>query len=282
MQHHNYKAIMHIKNKYCSQCTENLIHKWSGNPHDIAFHTLLPILPKIISGRCEKCNTKDTIYNTDVVWKRTTNINTKLPLKYWGLQLLCRQKHKHNMNYTKGYPYYCEGWCKYCKNLINISAFYSKNTPPYMSNCIECGPKVEPYYETRFIIKQYDNSWPETFAIISGYATTGQKWTDTTNCNSDHKLHKLISSRKKWAQRLIGYSPTTGHNEPSWATNFSIADACYIGKIFMQDAIYYVKNNKLLLIYCNDPQRQQFYVDQFRTRIDLHNKIIPDKKSTKL
>lgn len=123
------------------------------------------------------------------------------------------------------------------------------------------------YLETRF---RYDGEappLPEEFVILSAYATTGETWSALQNAAADRSLEAELRARGGWLLRLIGYSPTTGHAEPSWATALPLDEACNIGRRYRQDAIYHVRGDLLSVTYC-DARRALVAVGLFRDRLD--------------
>ena len=127
---------------------------------------------------------------------------------------------------------------------------------------------MEPaYFETRFLVEEPVAHWPDEFAIITAYATTGETWTREENEAADHRLHAALSERSDWLIRITGYSPATGHGEPGWAAALPFDAACDLGLEFEQDAIYYVAGDDLSVTYC-DERRNPVAVGGFRERID--------------
>ena len=126
---------------------------------------------------------------------------------------------------------------------------------------------IHPMYLETFLDLGTDwSEQPEQFAIISGYATTGEKWSAERNQRSDERLQKRLVEKGKWLRRITGYSPESGHAEPSWAVDLSFDEACDIGKEFLQDAIYYVERNNLFVSYC-DSRRAKNLIGQFSLKI---------------
>lgn len=122
------------------------------------------------------------------------------------------------------------------------------------------------YFETHFDPAGYDGPWPRQFAIITGYATTGEKWTSEANANADLELHAELARRGVWIQRVIGYSPRTGHAEPGWAAELSFSEACDLGYQFRQDALYSIRDDQLFVSRC-DSRREEILVGSFRERL---------------
>jgi hypothetical protein len=103
--------------------------------------------------------------------------------------------------------------------------------------------------------------------IVSAYATTGERWTDAQNERADRALHGELTARDVWTQRITGFSPDTGHAEPSWATELSLAEARDLGRRFRQDAIYHVLGDRLSVTRC-DPPGPVVAVGEFRVRLE--------------
>lgn len=123
------------------------------------------------------------------------------------------------------------------------------------------------YFHTRFRTEITFDGWPERFAIITAYATTGKVWTDEENQNADERLREVLIAIDLDARRITGYSPTTGHAEPGWAVSMELDAAKQIGQKFHQDAVYFIENGQLQVVNCagtNEP----LFVDEFLNRLD--------------
>ena len=123
------------------------------------------------------------------------------------------------------------------------------------------------YSDTRFRCHVHPESWPEKFAILSAYATTGFTWSPERNASADRALEETLRQRGVWLHRLIGYSPDTQHAEPSWACNMELQEACTLGQEFAQDALYWVEQDQLFVLQCHAPDRRVF-VGGFAERLD--------------
>ena len=124
------------------------------------------------------------------------------------------------------------------------------------------------YFETHFRIAAgtAPDAWPIEFAIISAYATTGEHWSVDQNQTADRMLETEIRNRSVWLRRIVGYSPVSGHAEPSWAVELPCDDARQLGRCFKQDAIYYVRGDELFVTRCDDGS-QLVPVGGFRGRL---------------
>ena len=142
---------------------------------------------------------------------------------------------------------------------------------------------VNPLYLSTFLDLGVDwSEQPEEFAIISGYATTGEKWPTERNQQADEQLHHRLVENGTWLRRVTGYAPDTGHNEPCWAIAISFDEACDIGEEFLQDAIYYVVGDDLFVSHC-DSRRVKTPISKFSLEIrpirctsTLESKLNPD------
>jgi hypothetical protein len=108
--------------------------------------------------------------------------------------------------------------------------------------------------------------WPAQFGIISGYATTGERWPEERNRAADRRLEQRLRAARVWIRRVEVTSPDRSHREPSWAVARPWEDLCDLGKEFLQVAIYYVIGDRLYLSYC-DRRRQLVEVGAFRDRV---------------
>ena len=122
------------------------------------------------------------------------------------------------------------------------------------------------YFETHFRLAEVAVAWPEQFAIITAWATTGEEWTDEENILADQALEAQLKDLNVWMTRITGYSPTTGYAEPGWAVEITFDKACDLGMQFKQDAIYFVLQDELNVSYC-DERRLCVLVDTFRNRV---------------
>lgn len=124
------------------------------------------------------------------------------------------------------------------------------------------------YFETHFEQHEPCQEWPKRFAIITAFATTGERWSEEKNRKADRALESELRNKAKWMRRLTGYSPSNGHAEPGWAVEVDLKEACDIGRRYHQDAIYYVENDRLSVSFC-DGRSGLVEVGTFSSRVDL-------------
>lgn len=123
------------------------------------------------------------------------------------------------------------------------------------------------YFAVRFRTEAEVGDWPDEFAVITAYATTGQTWTDEENEEADRELRHRLGSLSSFVRRVTGYSATTGHAEPGWAVGISFEGACDLALEFKQDAIYFVRHDELCVSLC-DARRALHSVGRFSDRLD--------------
>lgn len=125
----------------------------------------------------------------------------------------------------------------------------------------------EAYFHTRFRCSDPGITWPDRFVILSAQATTGEHWSEAENDAADRQLEKALGDSDCWYCRLTGYSPDTGHAEPSWAADLAPEAGLELGRTFLQDAIYVVADGELWLLDCDNPIVRE-YVGPFVERLD--------------
>ena len=122
------------------------------------------------------------------------------------------------------------------------------------------------YFETLFDAHGFFGEWPAQFAIVTAWATTGTSLSEAANDEADRELELELQRRGSWRQRMTGYSPTTGHAEPGWAVELPFDDACELGQLFLQDAIYFVDADHLYVSHC-DERRRRIHIGEFLCRL---------------
>lgn len=123
------------------------------------------------------------------------------------------------------------------------------------------------YFGVRFFVPAPVLDWPKCFAILSGYATTGEVWAPERNEAADHALGAELAKGGIWLCRITGFFPETGHAEPGWAAALSLDEGCNWGLRYLQDAIYYVEGDALWVSHC-DHRRGLVPVGAFRDRVE--------------
>ncbi len=122
------------------------------------------------------------------------------------------------------------------------------------------------YFETHFDSHGFFGIWPEQFAIVTAWATTGTSKTLAANESANRELRCELQFRGHWHQMVTGYSPTTKHAEPGWAIELPFDEACDLGQKFLQDAICFIAADQLFVSHC-DERRQMVLIGKFHQRL---------------
>ncbi len=123
------------------------------------------------------------------------------------------------------------------------------------------------YFDTRFKLGLPLADLPDSFAIITAHATTGEVWTVEDNNTASETLRAELASSGQLIGTITGYSPVTQHAEAGYAAALEFEEACNIGVQFKQDAIYYVSCGTLFVSYC-DHRRNLNPITRFAKRAD--------------
>jgi len=111
------------------------------------------------------------------------------------------------------------------------------------------------YYETCFELDGDPAELPETWSIVTAYATTGETWTEAQNEAADAALAAELVERGVAKWRITGYSPRTGHAEPGWAIPIGAEEAKALGERHRQHAVYVVEDGILSLRLCKNDHK---------------------------
>ena len=123
------------------------------------------------------------------------------------------------------------------------------------------------YFDTRFKIDLPFSDLPESFAIITANATTGETWTAEENQVASERLRAELTGGGHLLGTITGYSPVTQHAEPGFVAAISFEEACKIGVRFKQDAIYFVSRGTMFVSHC-DHRRSLKPITHFSKRVD--------------
>jgi hypothetical protein len=129
------------------------------------------------------------------------------------------------------------------------------------------GRMTQAYLETRFRTPRPVTDWPRVFVVISACATTGEVWPPERNEAADRALEASLRVCGGWLRRIVGYSPDSGHAEPSWAVDVSVEEGRALGRRFLQDAIFHVEADDLSVVHCEGPGAF-VVIGSFRDRLD--------------
>ncbi len=112
------------------------------------------------------------------------------------------------------------------------------------------------YHTVRFRIAAPIAAWPAEFVLVTGWATTGERWTEAENLAANGRLEAELARSGRWHLPITGYSPESGHAEPGFAVAMSAEEGAALGRRYKQDAIYVVRGNRLTVRYCADGREE--------------------------
>lgn len=123
------------------------------------------------------------------------------------------------------------------------------------------------YFDTHFKLGLPLQALPDSFAIITALATTGEVWSDQQNKAANESLRAELESAGVLLGPITGYSRVTNHAEPGFAASVGFEEACKLGAKYKQDAIYYVSGGTLFVSHC-DHRRSLNPVTRFAERTE--------------
>ena len=110
---------------------------------------------------------------------------------------------------------------------------------------------MNPHYSTTvFRAETPVHGWPSAFAIITACDPNGVTTDEVSNRAHDGRLASLLRERSLRHWRATGGSPDFSHAEPGYAVETSFQDALQIGRLFEQEAIFWIENDELILVDC--------------------------------
>lgn len=126
-----------------------------------------------------------------------------------------------------------------------------------------------PYALTRFEIAVAPAEWPPAFALVTGWATTGESWSESANLAANARLLARLEADGRWHHPVAGVSPDTRDREPGWAVAWPLEAARRLGAEFRQDAIYWIEGDALHVVGCEPESPRHAPLDCFRARLVL-------------
>ena len=97
--------------------------------------------------------------------------------------------------------------------------------------------------------------WPERFALVTGYATTGESWPAARNEQANRRLEEHLVLHGIWHWPVTGYAPATGHEEPGWAVGLDL------------DAVYWIEDDVLYVSFCDERRGRRWVAGSFAERV---------------
>jgi len=113
-------------------------------------------------------------------------------------------------------------------------------------------PRIRPeYFQTVFQTEMPASGWPRQFAVITAWNPEGKEQSQSANEHYHSLLDSHCSSSGIPFWKIAGCSRDLQHCEPGLGVETTLSNALSIGRLFGQEAIYWVKDGHLLLINCH-------------------------------
>jgi hypothetical protein len=113
-------------------------------------------------------------------------------------------------------------------------------------------PFEEEFKSTVFEYQNFPKDWPNSFAILTAYATTGETWTPEQNIEADRQLEAELRKGGHRIHRISGYSNDLETHEEGWAVVMDLKPAWDLAVKYKQVALFYYKDDELLLVYSKE------------------------------
>lgn len=147
-----------------------------------------------------------------------------------------------------------------------MGAINSKTTSGYRVSTAYCPA----YFGTVFFGDPIPAGWLKNFAVVTGYAPTGETWTDARNLLADQALRRRL---RRWQPlRVTGRSTDGQHAEPGWLVPCSKVTAVKIGREFQQDAIFWIQNDHLQVVGTSQQNRRPQSAGRFRAKYSFQRR----------
>ncbi|QYK02077.1 DUF3293 domain-containing protein [Shewanella psychrotolerans] len=105
------------------------------------------------------------------------------------------------------------------------------------------------YQQTQFLLTQTFSPLL-SFAIITAHNPRGEILFPSQNRLLDKQLQRHILKLQYPYRSVVGCSSDKSHMEKSWAITMDKIDAVALGRVFNQNAIYYIEQDQLQLVPC--------------------------------
>lgn len=113
-------------------------------------------------------------------------------------------------------------------------------------------PLPPAYRGSVFLIEDPPAPPPAAFAIITAWNPMDRPTPLEANLAADEALRRLLRNRRIPHFRATGCSPDLSHREPGWACAMPRQDAIELARRFDQRALWWIEDDRLLLVDCAD------------------------------
>jgi hypothetical protein len=132
-----------------------------------------------------------------------------------------------------------------------------------MNDC----PCLNPLYrEAHFQVTKPSNGWPASFGIVTACNPYGNEATDEENERATERLRSELDAASIFFFEATGGSKDMTYQEKGFAITFAaLEEAIQCGKRHHQDAVFWIEDDKLLLVCCKCPRIEN--IDSWEKRV---------------
>jgi hypothetical protein len=124
------------------------------------------------------------------------------------------------------------------------------------------------YFQVRFDAPELPWQRLDFFCIVTGHPTTGERWSEQTTQRAQLQLEAWLVRANLRFWPCAGYSPVTGHREEGFAVVLPFIQAIQLGRLFRQDAVYWVEADRLSVHRCSPGKPDFQVVGYFSNHLD--------------
>lgn len=115
-------------------------------------------------------------------------------------------------------------------------------------------PLPKAYFQTVFVLEGAPSPFPPTFAIVTAFNPMDKVLPLEANTIADGQLKARLLVEGVSPFRALGQCPDGSHSEPGWAFASALESALDIARSFNQRALWWIENDHLHLVGCDNPE----------------------------
>ncbi len=113
------------------------------------------------------------------------------------------------------------------------------------------------YLESVFWSEIRSETWPGAFAVLTAWNPYGEPAAPDENAIREKQLRSYCDEQGFMTWVIQGESPDGKYHESGVGVIVDLDTALVLGRMFEQEAIFWVENDQLSVISCEDPERQE-------------------------
>ncbi len=113
------------------------------------------------------------------------------------------------------------------------------------------------YLESVFWSEIRSETWPGAFAVLTAWNPHGEPAAPDENAIREKQLRSYCDEQGFMTWVIQGESPDGKYHESGVGVIVDLDTALVLGRMFEQEAIFWVENDELSVISCEGPERQE-------------------------